>query len=162
MKFERNVFSQLHTFVLWALFSALFWSWIFTMTTDVPAAEKVTLYCYVPEISDTELAVRLEETKPEGIKKIKVHSFEYVMFDVEFIESGDLFIIPESMIEEYRELLIDPDSGVKIYDAASGSGSACGYIGYGGEDCYLFLGAHSVHIEDGCAKAVADALMSLG
>ena len=34
----KNIFSQLHTFLLWLLFSVMFWGWIFTLFTDVPAA----------------------------------------------------------------------------------------------------------------------------
>ena len=30
MRFFKNVLSQLHTYVLWALLSAVFWGWIFT------------------------------------------------------------------------------------------------------------------------------------
>ncbi len=161
MRFIRNVFSQLHTFVLWALLSAIFWSWIFTFVTDTSPEKKVSVYCYVPEISDAELAAKLEEDKPEGIKMIKVHSFEYVMFNVDYIENGDIFVLPESLISEYDELLLDPEGGIKIYDSESGSGSADSYIGYAGEDYYLFLGMNSVHLDDGAAEEVAENLIGL-
>lgn len=159
MRFFKNVFSQLHSFVLWALMSAIFWGWIFTIVTDAPMEKKITVYCYVPEIRDTELAVSLEEEKPEGIRMIQVHNFEYVMFDTGFIEYGDIFILPESQIAEYEELLLPGGEGVKIYDAGAGSGGADDYIGYTDEDYYLFLGAKSVHLEDGKAETVAKRLL---
>lgn len=161
MRFIKNVFSQLHSFVLWALASFIFWGWIFTMVTDTAPENKVTVYCYVPTLRDTQLAVALEENRPEGIRMIKVHSFEYVMLNVENIENGDIFILPASTTDTYAELLADPDGGVRVYDAASGQGSARSYIGYTDEDYYLYLGANSVHAEDGKALAVARELMGM-
>ena len=160
MRFFKNVFSQLHTFVLWALMSAIFWGWIFTLVTDAPPAKKITVYCYVPEIRDTELAVLLEEDKPDGIKMIQVHNFEYVLFDMGNIENGDIFILPASQIGEYEELLLSKAAGVKVYDAKTHTGAAASYLGYTDEDYYLFLGAKSVHLEDGAAQAVTDALLA--
>lgn len=183
MRFLKNVFSQLHSFILWLMFSAVFWGWIFTIVTDAPAEEKVTVYCYVSEIRDKDLAVALEENRPDGIRMIKVHPFDYVMMNIERMEDGDIFILPESQIETYSELLADADGGAAagndmdsgdtagaivdisdgflIYDAAAGSGGAAQYIGYEGEDYYLFLGARSAHLEDGKALEVALLLMDM-
>ncbi len=157
MRVLKNILRQLHTFVLWALASALLWSWIFTFVTDTSPDRKVTVYCYVDEIRDTELACALERTMPEGLKMIKVHSFRYVMFNIDSIENGDIFVVPASVIGEYDELFTDVNGqyGVKIYDAASHTGAAAEYLGYGDEDYYLFLGANSPHLEDGKALAVA-------
>ena len=85
MRVLKNIFSQLHSFVLWALFSALLWGWVFSFVTDTSIEKKVTVYCYVPEIRDTELSAKLEEDMPEGLKMIRVRSFEYVMMDMEAI-----------------------------------------------------------------------------
>lgn len=161
MKILKNIFKKLYLFVAWAIVAFIFWSWIFTFATDTSPERKITVYCHVPEISGTELAVKLEEDKPEGIKMIKVHSFEYVMFDVESIENGDIFILPESLIPEYDGLLLDPAGGIKIYDSEAGTGSADSYIGYADEDYYLFLGAKSAHLGDGAAEKVAENLIGL-
>lgn len=163
MRFLKNVFSQLHSFVLWLLASCLFWGWIFTMVTDVPPAEKVTVYCDVPEIQDTAMAVALEEDMPEGLRMIKVHAFSYVMFDMETIDRGDIFILPASGIETYSgDLLpIDGEDGAQVYDPETGQGAALAYIQYADEDYYLFLGAGSVHLEDGLALEVAHRLLNL-
>lgn len=183
MRFLKNVFSQLHSFVLWLLFSAVFWGWIFTLVTDAPAEKKITVYCYVSEIRDKDLAVALETDMPEGIRMIKVHPFDYVMMNIERMEDGDLFILPESQIETYAELLtyadsdaaagngmdssdttsgsVDISDGFLIYDAAAGSGGAAQYIGYEGEDYYLFPGARSAHLEDGKTLEVARQLLDM-
>ena len=163
MKMLRRILSQLHTFVLWLLFSAMFWSWIFTFVTDTTADRKVTVYCKAPEIQDTRLAVALEETLPEGLRMIRVHAFDYVMFDVDAFYRGDIFIIPASELETYAEILapVDGQQGVKVYDAATGTGVAASYIRYSDEDYFLFLGAGSPHLEDGKALEVAHSLLSL-
>ena len=88
MKFLKNVFSQLHSFLLWALVSFLVWSWVFAFATDAPAAQKVTVYCNVPALEDTALAAKLEENLPQGLKMIQVRSFDYVMFDTGTIDKG--------------------------------------------------------------------------
>lgn len=161
MRFLKNVFSQLHTFVLWALASVLFWGWIFTFVTDTSPEKKVTVYCDVPEIRDIDLAVALEERKPEGIRMIKVHPFDYVMLNVDNMENGDIFIIPGSQREEYTDFLADPAGGVLVWDADAGRGGAASYIGYTDEDYYLFLGANSPHREDGKAMEVARQIIGM-
>ncbi len=163
MKFIKNVFSQLHTFLLWALVSFLVWSWIFTFVNDAPAAQKVTVYCNVPAIEDTALAVKLEEHLPEGLKMIQVRSFDYVMFDTGTIDEGDIFILPQSAIEDY-DGQFDPiagQEGTLIYDPETGQGAAKSYIIYGDEPYYLFLGTGSVHLEDGLAQQIAQLLLTL-
>lgn len=163
MNMLKKIFSQWHTFVLWALASAIFWSWIFTFVTETSPDKKVTVYCKAPEIQDTALAAALEEEMPEGLRMIKVHSFEYVMFGVEAFYQGDIFIVPESEIATYAEILapVDGEQGVKVYDAASGTGIATAYISYANEDYYLFLGKDSPHLEDGKALSVARRLLTM-
>ena len=166
MKVLKNIGSRLHAFLLWLIVSVIFWSWIFTLVTDVSPAEKVTIYCHVPQLQDTALAARLEEHMPEGLRMIKVHSFDYVMFDVESIELGDIFIIPASEIGVYGEESFAPiEDGpwIKVYDAATGTGVAMTYIDYAGvgEDFCLLLGAQSAHLEDGIALEVARELLAL-
>lgn len=163
MRFIKNVFSQLHSFVLWLLLSAVFWGWIFTIVTNAPIEKKITVYCYVPEMRDTALAVKLEEDMPEGLKMIEVHTFDYVKFSTNVITVGDIFIVPESKLEELAEILgpVDGENGVKVYDAGTGEGVAKSYITYTDEDHYLFLGAGSVHLEDGKALEVARRILEL-
>ena len=163
MKMMKNILSHLHTFVLWLLLSAFFWSWIFTFVTDAAPEQKVVVYCKVPELRSTELSVALEERMPEGLRMVQVRSFDYVMFGVDAFYQGDVFIVPASEIEAYAEVLapVEGEHGVKAYDAATGTGAATAYIRYGDEDCYLFLGVGSAHLEDGCALAVARELLAM-
>lgn len=163
MRILKNIFSQLHSFVLWLLVSVMLWGWIFTLLTNTTADKKVTVYCHVPAVQDTALAVALEETMPEGLRMIKVHSFDYVMFDTESINQGDIFILPASEIGLYAESLapVADGQGVKVYDADTGSGIATDYIQYANEDFYLFLGVDSAHLEDGKALAVAQEILAM-
>ena len=163
MRILKNIFSHLHIFLLWAVLSAMLWAWIFTFVTDTSPDKKVTVYCHVPEVKSTELAVALEKNMPEGLKMIKVHSFDYVMFDTESIGRGDIFIIPASEIEPFFEDIapVGDENGIRVYDSETGIGIGLEYISYGDEDHYLFLGAGSVHLEDGKALAVAEELLKM-
>lgn len=161
MKMLKKILSQWHSFVLWLLASALFWSWIFTFVTDTSPDQKVTVYCKVPEVRATELAVALEELMPDGLRMIKVYPFDYVMFDLEAFYQGDIFIIPESETGAYADVFRPGDAGIKAYDAATGVGIATDYIQYGNEDYYLYLGNGSVHLEDGKALGVAAELFAM-
>ena len=163
MRVMKKILSQLHTFVLWALVSAMFWSWVFTFVTDTSPDRKVTVYVKAPELRATELAVALEASMPEGLRMIQVHAFDYVMFGVDEFYRGDIFILPGSERETYAELLapLDATGDALIYDAAAGKGVATEYIRYGGEDYFLYLGTGSTHLTDGKAQAVARALLAL-
>lgn len=163
MRVLKNIFSQLHTFVLWLLASALFWGWIFTFVTDTVPAKKVTVYCRVPAVQDTVLAAALEEDMPEGLRMIQVHTFDYVMFDTGAFDRGDIFIVPASEDADLvRELVpLEGEQGTKVYDAAAGEGVATEYIQYGDEDYYLYLGSGSAHLDDGAAQAVARELLAM-
>lgn len=163
MRMIKNIFSQLHTFVLWLMASALFWGWIFTFVTDTVPEKKVTVYCRTPAVQDTALAAALEEDMPEGLRMIKVHTFDYVMFDTEAFNRGDIFIIPASEDAEFVKDLIpvEGEGGTKVYDAATGEGVATAYIQYADEDYYMFLGSGSAHLDDGAALAVARELLAM-
>ena len=69
MQVFRNIWSQLHRFVFWALLSTILWAWIFTLVTDTVPEKKVTVYVLTEECRSTELALRLEETKPGAVVK---------------------------------------------------------------------------------------------
>ena len=163
MRFLKNIFSQLHTFVLWLLASFILWGWIFTMVTDTAPEKKITVYCDVPQVQDTAMAVALEEHMPEGLRMVKVHSFRYVMFDMESINKGDVFIVPASEIGELAEFLapVEGEDGVLVHGAGADGGAAAAYIQYADEDYYLFLGSGSVHQEDGKALAVARQILEM-
>ena len=110
------------------------------------------------------LPAALEEDMPEGLRMIKVHSFEYVMFGTDEFDRGDVFIVPASEEADFvKDLLpVEGDQPAKVYDAAAGKGVATDYIQYGDEDYYMYLGSGSVHLEDGAALAVARAILAMG
>ena len=183
MRIIRDIFSKWHVYVLWALLSALLWSWIFGFITDTTPARKVTVFADVYACADVELAVALEAEKPEGIRMVKVHPFSYAVFDENNLLSADLYVVPASEAEEYLasfaplESSSDPDKtgyyaddgllyGLRIYDAASHTGAAAQYLTYTApgaaeEDYFLFFGAASAHLTDGAAQAVAARLLAL-
>ena len=184
MKIIRKFFSSLPKYLLWAVLSTLFWMWIFTLLTDTSAEKKVVIYADVPALADPDLAVKLEEDLPEGIKMIKVRSFSYMMFGEAELLAGDIYIVRGFDIPSYYESFQplparyrqegenfawqDTVYGLRIYDEASGKGAALSYITYtgdsrGDDDFYLCFGVNSVHCgeKDEAAFAIADALLTL-
>ena len=171
MKLFRNIFSQLHTFILWLLLSLLFWGWIFTILTDTDKNHKVVVYVDAYELHDRELAIRLEEEKPEGIKMIKVRDFSYDVVENGDMEASDIYIVRESKLKEMlrdnaEALACIPASGgyetyeyndqiyaIRVYDGQTRTGPAAGrYILYwpdqepDQENCYLCFNAASLHL----------------
>ncbi len=181
MRVLKNIFSQLHRWILWALLSAVFWGWIFGFVTNTDAAHKVVLYANVDEMQDKALALRLEEEKPEGIKMIKVHPFSYAVFGDRELLEADLYAVRETEAEAMlpgfapldgegldvggRELYVRDGVayGVKLSGPGE-AGAAAAYMGYEpGESYYLFFNAGSPHLSggDGAALRVAEALLKL-
>ena len=185
MKTLKNILSQLHVYVLWLLLSTVFWGWIFSaFVTDAKPEKKVVVYVDAVQCADRQLAQRLEEGMPEGLRMVQVHPFSYAMFDQDALVKADLFIVPASEAGEYAGLFAplkdfapagygepwrseETAYGVMIRDRA-GHGAAAPYIGYAaGEDYYLFFGAQSVHAAalngsgDDAALTVARTLLEL-
>lgn len=182
MRTLKNIWTQLYRFVFWALISAIFWGWIFTLVTDAPPARKVTVYLQVEECRDRELVLKLEENMPAGIRKVKVHPFSYAVFGNDDLLNADVYVVRESDADEMlasfapldgeqgdwgdRELLRRDGKiyGVKVYDAASGVGDLRDYVQYdAGENYYLFFNASSRHLGsgDGAALRVAEEMLKL-
>ena len=190
MKVIKNIFSQLHTFILWAMVSILLWGWIYTFVADAPRAQKVTVFINAVAIDDRALTLRLEETLPAGIKKIKVHDFAYDMFGTS--TPGDIFIVSRSQLEEmlagqpgavvsfeppegFEPYLLDGKCvGVRIFDAATQTGAGANlYIRYapfdkpGEEDYFLCFGSETWHLngakeaKDNAAWEVAMTILAL-
>ncbi len=177
MKILKNIWSQLHLYLLWLLASALIWGLVFSFVTDAPPEKKVTVFIDTEACRDQALREELEKTLPEGIRMIQVHPFSYAMFNEQTLLDADIFIVPEANVGPYHESFLPapegigaegPRGGIPVYDAASGRGAAAAYIRYEpGEDYYLFFGVNSLHAAslsgrgDDAALAVADALLRL-
>ncbi len=179
MKVLKNIFSQFHTFFLWAMASVLLWGWVYTFVGDTTRDKKVTVFVNAPAVEGRALSLHLEEELPEGIKMIRVHDFNYDMFGTN--TPGDIYIVPESqlrkMLEEQQDKILPcpvPEGcealtqdgkayGIRIYDAAEGVGAGDGiYFRYvaedpaSAEDYYLCFGAETYHL-DGAENAVDNA-----
>ncbi len=158
--------------------SAVFWGWIFTFITDTGFDRKISVY-YSPSLrADETLAARLEEQLPEGIRMVKVRSFEYFMFGTEDLEKGDLYIVKESECGQYlsffRSLPAEAASafGDRLYvytDAQSGAAvtglnlDSGGYFSESfpeGERLILFFGGKSAHAEDRKAMYALQTIMN--
>ncbi len=181
MRVLKNIWSQLHRFVLWALLSTIFWAWIFTLVTDTRPEYKVTLYIQSENCRSVELSLKLEETMPEGIKLVKAHPFSYATFSNADLLGADFFLVRERDAEEMLPSFAPLDGedwdfggreqycrdgvfyGVKVRGAAE-KGVASAYIDYEpGEDYYLFFNIDSPHLSsgDGAALRVAEELLKL-
>ena len=66
-------------------------------------SELISIY-YGEEMTEDDaqkLADALSEEKPEGIKLVAVHSFDYYIFDTEELRCADLYIVGENKAEKY-------------------------------------------------------------
>ena len=97
MKILKNIFSQLHVYVLWLLLSTVLWGWIFSsFITDTKPEYKVVVYADAARCADRELSLRLEDPLPPGLRMVRVHPFSYAMFDRDALLKADLFVVPAS------------------------------------------------------------------
>lgn len=175
MRIVKNIFSQLHLYLLWLLAAALLWGLVFTRITDAPIEQKVTVFIDAP-CEDLTLRERLEQHRPEGIRMIFVHPFTYAMFDESTLLNADIYIVPASRVAEYQDSFapapaalgtVAENGGITVYH--DGHGIAQSLIGYGAEgteeDYYLFIGVHSRHAlsvngvgDDAALQVAADLL----
>lgn len=180
----KSILRNWYRYVLWALLSVVFWSWIAMLATDTTPKNKVVLFADLPALDDEGLELALEETMPEGIRFVKTHAFEYAMFNQQAVLEGDLYLVSERFIDEFFESFVPIDKslfpgatfyerdgeayGVCVYDEAAGVCAAKDYVTYlEGERCYLFFNSKSKHLgewndsPDDAAIAVAQDFRNL-
>lgn len=169
----KRSLSRFPVYLLWALASVFFWSYLFSFLTDTSPAKKLSVYISAEKVEDVELAARLEDCGlPDGIRMVKVHPFSYAMFSDRDLRTADLYIVKVSEAEGWRDSfrplpdgmagdldLGDGVQGVRVYEAESGTGVFDELIGYSApdaaaEDYYLFFGAESQHTESGDGAAL--------
>ncbi|MCD8118159.1 MAG: hypothetical protein LUE29_01470 [Lachnospiraceae bacterium] len=172
MRAIKNIFSHFYMYVIWLILSYFLWGWIFGMVNDTTTYHKISIYIDCASLEEMDLTLELEEDMPEGIKKVKVHSFDYVVFDDATMLMGDIFIIRESDLEGYLEVLqpitelaaqgwpeyetydVEGEAyGIKIFDGETGEGILQDYVtwlkpGEDAQDFYLVFLADSVHLGD--------------
>ncbi len=167
----KRFFSQLPAYVLWLLFSVMFWSWIVTLRTDTTADKKVTLFLDVPAVEDAALSGALEQSLPAGLKMVKAHSFSYVLFQQDALRAADLYVLPASEMEEFCPDLLPLEGfaaadgwtkdgalyGLRCHRAAGGDAAFVTYTAPDRtpEDHYICVAKDSLHIADGAALQVA-------
>jgi len=193
MKPMKRLWNLIPAMILWGMLSVFLWGWIFTFLTDTQPQHKLTLFVDAAVTDGTGLAVQLEETLlDDTISMVKVHPFTYAMLDSEPLRQSDAYLVRASHVEEYREwfapwsvgfsakdgsdtslLLLDgAPYGIRVYDAATGTGIAQAYIDYHDpalpdEDYYLMLGKESLHLTanegglDDRAILLAEAILAL-
>ena len=92
---------------------------------------------------------------------VKIHPFSYAMFDSDRLKQADLYIIPDSRAEEYRDWIM-PGNGFPAYDPVSGQAVAEDCFLYDQAETYrLYIGNASVHLEDGLARKASELLLSM-
>ena len=72
MKVLKNIVSQLHRYIVWAMLLTFLWMFIYSRVGDRPAEKKVVMYVGAYETDSRELTLRLEDAgMPEGIEMIR-------------------------------------------------------------------------------------------
>ena len=164
--FIRNI----HRYLFWAVISVVVWAWIFSLATDTVRAKKVVVYCDAPFVSERELMIELEKDLPEGIRLVKVSSFESLEFGM-YTEDADIYVIPGSSLADAADKLAPlPFEGAEGYTsggkllAAKLGGGAGSFIS--GEDLYICVSAASPHsglegAKDSAAVYIVGKILSL-
>jgi hypothetical protein len=147
--------------VLWGFMAVILTGFIFGQITDTSPENKITIFADCEVQYAPELAEKLEKALNGTVRMVKVHPFSYAMFDTVRLRQADLYIVPDSHLAEYREWF-SGEKGPAVYDPAAGTALLESYFNYvPGETYRLYIGAGSVHLEDGLAERSADLLISL-
>lgn len=170
MKKLKPFFDLVPAMLLWLVLSIFLWGFVFSALTDIPQAEKITLFVDAPLTEQARLATALEQAISAPVRAVQVRPFSYAMMGSDEIEQADLYIVTGEDVETYREwfvplpeelqaradlLLDDQPYGIKVYDVASQTGVGLENIRYTDEDYYLLFGTSSAHMADGQAAACA-------
>ena len=176
--FRRGFSILFPAFVLWTMMVIVLGGFVYNQITDTAPKNKIVLYADLDHFSGAEaLAIELEKAKPDAIRMVQVHPFSYALFGSDALRGADLFIVPASHVETYRDwfaplpevfrdeknvLLLDGvPCGLKVYDPSGEPNAAGSWIPYPEEPCYLFFGAASPHLEDQAAVPIVQALRGL-
>ena len=187
MRFLKNIWAQLHRFVLWALILTILWSWIYTFVGDTTRDKKVVIYVDAYALEQRALGLRLEEEcHLPGIRMIQVRDFGYDLFGTSL--NGDVYIMKESLLKDTLEQTpekLAPISvpagmigyerggeswGIRIFDPAAQHGSAMTYIQYTPAPdpepeayylCFDAAGLHLASLPDAIDNAAWEAAMKL-
>ncbi len=148
-----------------AMMAVLLTGFVFTHITDTSPENKLVLYADCDVQKAPELAEKLEKMLDGTVRMVKIHPFSYALFDSARLKQADLFLVPDSHREEYREWFSD-DGSLVMFDPASGVSATGKYFLYApegstAEPYRLYTGSSSVHLEDGLARRAAELLISM-
>lgn len=146
----------------WALAAVFLSSFVFYQIRDAEPARKITVYMDGTVANEDALAARLEKELGGAVKLVEIRPFSYFMFGSDILRAGDLFILPDSALEQFGDWILPGDGGIPVYDPASGVSVEGGTFLYAQgerpETWRLYLGAQSPHLEDGLARKAAGIL----
>ncbi len=170
MKILKNILSQLHRYIVWALILSILWCLVYSRVGDRPAEKKVVFYSGAYACNGAELAHELEDRGlPEGIEMVQVRGASYDLFG--FNKDGDLYLVREpdllAMLEAVPDRLAAielPEGmegfawegkllGIRVFDPGTQKGPAMSYIQYTPlpdpetEAYYLCFDAASLHLK---------------
>ena len=156
----RRLLSLFPGLVLWIMMVLMFGGFVFNQITDTAPKNKIVIYADCELQNAPELAEKLEAALCGAVRMVKIHPFSYAMFDTARISQGDLYIVPDSRREEYREWFAGEEGRI-LYDPSADPGGGDAYFLYDPEIYRLYTGRSSVHLEDGLAGRAADLLLSI-
>ncbi len=164
--FFRGVSAVFPLLVLWAFAVLIFGSFIFYRITDTSPAHKITVYMDGVTVNEDRLAEQLEKQLPEPVRMVRIHPFSYQMFEDEELKTADLYIVPDSQSAQYQDWFVPDRPGTPVFDPETGLVIAGDWFlyqqeGTEAEPYRLYLGAGSVHLEDGLAEKAAELLLSV-
>lgn len=144
---------------IWAMAAFFIGSFVFYQRTDTDLAHKITIYMDGEVTGEAKLAARLEKGLGNQVRMVQIHPFRYFMFGSGALKAGDLFIIPDSELEQYADW-VETGEIWTVYDPAGGTAAAEEYFLYSENETYhLYIGAESVHRVDGLARQAAELLI---
>ena len=139
--------------LLWAVLATVLTGFVFNQITDTAPENKIVIFADCEVQNAPELAEKLETALNGAVRMVIIHPFSYAMFDSVRLKQADLYLVPDSHADEYREWFLREEG----LPAPAGD-----YFLYdGAETCRLYPGAASVHLEDGLARRAAELLISI-
>ena len=133
--------------VLWTVLAAMFVGFVFNQITDTAPEYKIVIY------ADCEV-----QNAPE---LVKIHPFSYALFDSVRLKQADLYLVPDSHLDEYREWLLQEEGQLAFNQVSDTAAGADCFLYDPAETYRLYPGAASVHLEDGLARRTAELLLTL-
>ena len=147
---------------IWALAAVFLSSFVFYQIRDTDPAHKITVYMDGSVADGDALAARIEKALDGAVRLAEVRPFSYFMFGSGQLKTGDLYILPDSALEQFGEwILADGESWI-VYDPESRTcvaGETFRYADSGTQETWrMYIGAESPHLQDGLARRTAEIL----